>query len=322
MLAAVAPAGEKAHVALALRAHSPRLLGVDNEGLRKLEPISGRENVPERRAARKYGNPETCLPGIAPEDKERLPDRRAGRKVDFALGRNGPGALMSNLADSNSHRIWLPVKGKKSKHYRGRAQNCKACWEKRSRLGSAPLRKSPHPTHRMIERGLIMATKAQQKNKAGATPRILNKRATFDYTIEERFEAGLVLRGWEVKSVRAGRTQINLAHVYIRDGELFLCNAHMNPADQVCTHETLETNRTRKLLMHRREIMKLIGRVERQGYTLIPLNLHFSKGRVKVDIALARGKREYEKRADESKKEWKREQERIMKKDSRGRNVY
>ena len=107
---------------------------------------------------------------------------------------------------------------------------------------------------------------------------IVNKRARFDYTIEDKFEAGLVLRGWEVKSVRAGRAQINLAHIYIRDGELFLCNAHMNPADQVCTHETLETNRTRKLLMHRREIMKLIGRVERSGYTLVPLDLHFTRG--------------------------------------------
>ena len=166
------------------------------------------------------------------------------------------------------------------------------------------------------------SSRATYGNQSTTEKQGRSHRATFDYTIEERFEAGLVLRGWEVKSVRAGRAQINLAHVYIRDGELFLCNAHMNPADQVCTHETLETNRTRKLLMHRREIMKLIGRVERQGYTLIPLNLHFSKGRVKVDIALARGKREYEKRADESKKEWKREQERIMKKDSKGRNVY
>lgn len=150
---------------------------------------------------------------------------------------------------------------------------------------------------------------------------ILNKRASHDYAIEERFECGLVLRGWEVKSVRAGRAQINQAHIYIRDGELFLCNAHMTPADQVCTHETLETNRTRKLLMHKKEIMKLIGRVERQGYALIPLDLHFTRGRVKCQMALGRGKREFEKRADESKKEWKREQERIMKKDAKGRHM-
>lgn len=147
---------------------------------------------------------------------------------------------------------------------------------------------------------------------------IQNKRARHDYSIEERFEAGLVLRGWEVKSVRAGRAQINLAHIYIREGELFLCNATMTPTDHVCTHEVPEATRTRKLLMHRREIMKLIGRVERQGYALIPLDLHFTRGRVKVNVALAKGKREFEKRADQSKKEWKREQERIMKKNNRG----
>ncbi|WP_262361557.1 SsrA-binding protein SmpB [Sutterella parvirubra] len=150
---------------------------------------------------------------------------------------------------------------------------------------------------------------------------IQNKRARHDYAIEEKYEAGIVLRGWEVKSVRASRAQINLAHIYVREGELFLCNAHMTPADQVCTHETLETNRTRKLLMHKKEIAKLIGKVERAGYTLVPLDLHFTRGRVKLSLALARGKREFEKRADESKKEWKREQERLMKKDARGRHV-
>ena len=90
---------------------------------------------------------------------------------------------------------------------------------------------------------------------------IQNRRARHEYTIEERFEAGIVLNGWEVKSVRASRAQINFAHIYVRNGELFLCNAHMNPADQVCTHETRDSNRTRKLLMHRREIAKLIGKV-------------------------------------------------------------
>ena len=150
---------------------------------------------------------------------------------------------------------------------------------------------------------------------------IKNKLAHHEYEIEDTYEAGLVLRGWEVKSVRAGRAQINQSHVYIRDGELFLCNCHMTPADQICTHETLETARTRKLLMHGYEIMKLIGKVERAGYTIIPLDLHFKNGRVKATIALARGKREYEKRADQSKKEWKREQERIMKKDAQGRHI-
>ena len=151
------------------------------------------------------------------------------------------------------------------------------------------------------------------KNKNNATPLIRNKRATFDYTIEERFEAGLQLRGWEVKSVRAGRATINLSHVYVRDGELFLCNASFTPADQVCTHEKTEITRTRKLLMHRREIDRLVGKVDRSGYALVPLDLHFSKGRVKLALALGRGKREFEKRDDESKREWKRDLARLMK---------
>ena len=155
------------------------------------------------------------------------------------------------------------------------------------------------------------------KNKNNATPLIRNKRATFDYTIEERFEAGLQLRGWEVKSVRAGRATINLSHVYVRDGELFLCNASFTPADQVCTHEKTEITRTRKLLMHRREIDRLVGKVDRSGYALVPLDLHFSKGRVKLALALGRGKREFEKRDDESKREWKRDQSRLMKNDMR-----
>lgn len=155
------------------------------------------------------------------------------------------------------------------------------------------------------------------KSKNNATPLIRNKRATFDYTIEERFEAGLELRGWEVKSVRAGRSTINLSHVYVREGELFLCNASFTPADQVCTHEKTEITRTRKLLMHRREIDRLIGKVDRSGYALVPLDLHFSKGRVKLALALGRGKREFEKRDDESKREWKRDQSRLMKNDMR-----
>ena len=143
-----------------------------------------------------------------------------------------------------------------------------------------------------------MATNSNKKTTKNTQPRILNKRATYDYAIEERYEAGLVLHGWEVKSVRAGRAQINLAHIYIRDGELFLCNAHMNPADQACTHETLETNRTRKLLMHRREINKLMGLIAQQGYTLIPLSLYFKGSRVKVQLGLCKGKKLYDKRDD------------------------
>lgn len=149
-------------------------------------------------------------------------------------------------------------------------------------------------------------------------PHIVNRKAHFNYAIEEKFECGLVLRGWEVKSVRAGRVQIGDSHVYEYGGELWLSNAHMNPTDEISTHERANPTRTRKVLMHRREIMRLIGRVERQGYSLIPLDLHFSRGRVKMTLALAKGKREFEKRADESKKQWERDRQRLMKTRTRG----
>ena len=149
-------------------------------------------------------------------------------------------------------------------------------------------------------------------------PHIVNRKAHFNYAIEEKFECGLVLKGWEVKSVRAGRVQIGDSHVYVYGGELWLSNAHMNPTDEISTHERANPTRTRKVLMHRREIMRLIGRVERQGYSLIPLDLHFSRGRVKMTLALAKGKREFEKRADESKKQWERDRQRLMKTRTRG----
>ena len=149
-------------------------------------------------------------------------------------------------------------------------------------------------------------------------PHIVNRKAHFHYAIEEKFECGLVLKGWEVKSGRAGRVQIGDSHVYEYGGELWLSNAHMNPTDEISTHERANPTRTRKVLMHRREIMRLIGRVERQGYSLIPLDLHFSRGRVKMTLALAKGKREFEKRADESKKQWERDRQRLMKTRTRG----
>ena len=149
-------------------------------------------------------------------------------------------------------------------------------------------------------------------------PHIVNRKAHFNYAIEEKFECGLVLKGWEVKSVRAGRVQIGDSHVYEYGGELWLSNAHMNPTDEISTHERANPTRTRKVLMHRREIMRLIGRVERQGYSLIPLDLHFSRGRVKMTLALAKGKREFEKRADDSKKQWERDRQRLMKTRTRG----
>jgi SsrA-binding protein len=144
-----------------------------------------------------------------------------------------------------------------------------------------------------------------------------NRKAFHDYFIEERYEAGLVLEGWEVKSIRAGHVQLGEAYVVIRNGELFLLNGHISPLPTASTHIKADPTRTRKLLMHSNEIRKLIGKVERAGYALVPLDLHYSKGRVKLEIGLAKGKRQFEKRASEADKDWKREQNRLLKSRSR-----
>jgi len=144
-----------------------------------------------------------------------------------------------------------------------------------------------------------------------------NKKAFHDYTIEERFEAGLVLQGWEVKSIRDGQVHLKEAYVIVRDGELWLLNAHITPLKTASTHVTPEPARTRKLLLRAEEIRKLIGKVERAGYALVPLDLHFIKGRVKLEFGLAKGKRQYEKRTSEADKEWKREQGRLLKQRTR-----
>jgi len=139
-----------------------------------------------------------------------------------------------------------------------------------------------------------------------------NKKAFHDYFIEERFEAGLVLEGWEVKSIRAGRTQIKEAYVLIKRGELFLIGAHISPLLSASTHVLPDPVRTRKLLLNRREIDELIGKVERAGYALIPLDLHYNKGRVKLTIGLAKGKKQHDKRETEKERDWIREKARIM----------
>lgn len=146
---------------------------------------------------------------------------------------------------------------------------------------------------------------------------VQNKKAQHDYSIEERYEAGIVLEGWEVKSIRANQTQLSEAYVIVRNGELYLLNAHMSPLPTTSTHVKAEPTRTRKLLLHAAEIRKLIGKVERAGYSLVPLNMHFNKGRIKLEVGLAKGKRQFEKRAAEADKDWKREQSRLLKNRSR-----
>jgi SsrA-binding protein len=139
-----------------------------------------------------------------------------------------------------------------------------------------------------------------------------NRKAYHDYFVEEKFEAGLVLQGWEVKAIRAGRAHLKEAYVVVKNGEIVLLGAHVTPLPTASTHVRADPTRTRKLLMHRPEINRLIGKVERAGYTLTPLNLHFSKGRIKIEIGLARGKKQYDKRATIKEREWKREQQRAL----------
>jgi SsrA-binding protein len=144
-----------------------------------------------------------------------------------------------------------------------------------------------------------------------------NKKAFHDYFIEERYEAGLVLEGWEVKAIRAGRAQIKEAYVIIKKGELFLIGAHISPLLSASTHVLPDPVRTRKLLLNSREISQLIGKVERAGYALVPLDLHYSKGRVKLAVGLAKGKKQHDKRDTEKERDWVREKARVMR-DKRG----
>ena len=139
-----------------------------------------------------------------------------------------------------------------------------------------------------------------------------NRKAFHDYTIEERFEAGIVLEGWEVKAIRAGRAQLKEGYVIVRDAELYLIGAHITALPEASTHVNPDPTRTRKLLLRADEIRKLIGKVERAGYTLVPLDLHYTRGRVKLAIGLAKGKRQYDKRASEKERDWQMEKRRLL----------
>ena len=159
-----------------------------------------------------------------------------------------------------------------------------------------------------------MATKSSPNKGKSPDPRIAdNKKALFNYAIEERFEAGMVLQGWEVKAVREGKVQLTDGYVVIRDGELFLIGCQINPLKTASTHVSPDAVRTKKLLLHKEQIRRLIGKVEQKGYALVPLNLHWKNGRVKCEIALAKGKAEHDKRETIKDREGKREVERVMK---------
>lgn len=144
-----------------------------------------------------------------------------------------------------------------------------------------------------------------------------NKKAFHDYFIEERYEAGVVLEGWEVKSIRAGRVQLKEAYVIVRQGEVFLFGAHISPLPTASTHIHPDPVRTRKLLLNGDEIKRLIGKVERAGYTLVPLNLHYAKGRIKCEVGLAKGKKQHDKRESEKLRDTQREIQSAMKQNRR-----
>lgn len=140
-----------------------------------------------------------------------------------------------------------------------------------------------------------------------------NRKAFHDYFVEERFEAGLMLEGWEVKAIRAGRVQLQEAYVVLRQGAFWLIGCHISPLLAASTHIHPDPTRTRKLLLHVQEIRKLIGKVERAGYTLVPINLHFTRGRIKLDMGLGKGKKLYDKRETAKQRDWDREKQRIIK---------
>jgi SsrA-binding protein len=141
---------------------------------------------------------------------------------------------------------------------------------------------------------------------------VQNKKAFHDYFIEEKYETGMLLEGWEVKAIRDGRVQLKEAYVIIRGGALYLIGCHISPLKTVSTHINPDPVRTRKLLLHAEEIRRLIGKVERAGYTLMPLDMHYKTGRIKLEIGLAKGKKQHDKRESEKQKEWERVKQRMM----------
>jgi SsrA-binding protein len=152
----------------------------------------------------------------------------------------------------------------------------------------------------------------KKKPKVSENTIVLNKKARHDYFIEDTFEAGIALEGWEVKSLRAGRVQIRDSHVFVRNGEAFLLGALITPLPTASTHINPDPTRTRKLLLHKQEINRLIGLVERKGYTLVPLSLYWKRGRAKVSIGLGKGKAKHDKRATLKERDWQRQKQRIL----------
>jgi SsrA-binding protein len=154
---------------------------------------------------------------------------------------------------------------------------------------------------------------ARKSRKPSSSTIAENKKARFNFFIEERLEAGLALEGWEVKSLRAGKAQLTESYVVVRDGEIYLLGGHITPLTSASTHVNADPTRTRKLLLHRKEIDRLSGLVERRGYTLVPLELYWARGRAKLSVGLAKGKKQHDKRATEKDRDWERDKARVLK---------
>lgn len=154
---------------------------------------------------------------------------------------------------------------------------------------------------------------AKKKPKTPSNTIALNRKARFDFQVEEDFETGIALEGWEAKSLRAGRANLKESYVIVKDNQLYLLGAHIAPLPSASTHVNPDPTRTRKLLMHRKEIDRLAGMVQRQGYTLVPLSLYWKNGRAKLKIALAKGKKKHDKRAAIKEREWERDKQRLLK---------
>ncbi|MDH5547783.1 MAG: SsrA-binding protein SmpB [Gammaproteobacteria bacterium] len=155
-------------------------------------------------------------------------------------------------------------------------------------------------------------SKANKKSKSSSSTIVVNKKSRHDFFIEETIEAGIALEGWEVKSLRAGRVQLRDSYVFVKNNEVWLTNALITPLPTASTHIKPDQNRLKKLLLNRHEIDQLIGAVDRKGYTIVALDLHWSKGNVKVNIGLAKGKQAHDKRATEKDRDWQREKQRIL----------
>ncbi len=153
---------------------------------------------------------------------------------------------------------------------------------------------------------------SSKSSAAHASSIAQNKKSRHDYALEDHFEAGLVLLGWEVKSIRAGRIQLRESYIILKEGAAWLLGAHISPLPSACTYMNADPLRTRKLLLHRRELSKLFGAVQRKGYTIVPTAMYWKRGRAKLDIALAKGKHSYDKRAAERSKDWSREKQRML----------